>query len=104
MNSERRNQDPMEPTPGFKLVYHGTLARRLGLDLAIKAVADLTGRIPDIEFHIIGGGDDQVEFARYSKEMKLEGHVFFEGFCPVESLVSVLSGMDVFVEGCENRF
>lgn len=97
MNSERRNQDPMEPTPGFKLVYHGTLARRLGLDLAIKAVADLTGRIPDIEFHIIGGGDDQVEFARYSKEMKLEGHVFFEGFCPVESLVSVLSGMDVGV-------
>lgn len=97
LNSEPCNQDPMEPTPGFKLVYHGTLARRLGLDLAIKAVADLTGRIPDIEFHIIGGGDDQAEFVRYSKEMKLEGHVFFEGFFPVESLVSVLSGMDVGV-------
>ena len=38
----------------FKLMYHGLLAERHGLDIALNAVAKLRGSIPGLEFHIYG--------------------------------------------------
>jgi glycosyltransferase involved in cell wall biosynthesis len=42
----------------FELIYHGTLTRRYGLDLAIEAVAALREDLPDIRLTIIGRGPD----------------------------------------------
>ncbi len=42
----------------FRVVNHGTISKRLGIDLLIKAVAKLVCEIPELELHIIGGGDD----------------------------------------------
>jgi glycosyltransferase involved in cell wall biosynthesis len=42
----------------FELIYHGTLTRRYGLDLAIEAVAALRDDLPDLRLTIIGRGDD----------------------------------------------
>ena len=38
----------------FKLIYHGLLAERHGLDIALNAVAKLRRSIPGLEFHIYG--------------------------------------------------
>ena len=42
----------------FNLVYHGTMAERLGVDLLIRAVARLRERIPGLRLHLWGHGDD----------------------------------------------
>ncbi len=40
-----------------RLVYHGTIARRLGLDLAVRAFAEVAAEFPAARFDIYGTGD-----------------------------------------------
>jgi glycosyltransferase involved in cell wall biosynthesis len=80
---------------GFKLVYHGTLARRLGLDLAIEAVARLAPEIPGLEFYVMGSGDDKEEFQELAKALKVSQIVHFPGMIPLEKLKDTIQGMDL---------
>jgi len=81
----------------FKLVYHGTLAKRLGIDLIIQAVAKLIDKINGLELYIIGLGDDQNEFIALSKQLSLEKHVHFLAPVPLEKLSEILKDMDLGV-------
>jgi len=47
----------------FRIVYHGTVARRLGLDLAVSAFAKAAPSCPDARLEIFGDGDagDELE-------------------------------------------
>lgn len=47
----------------FRIVYHGTIARRLGLDLAVSAFAKVAPACPDARLEIFGDGDagDELE-------------------------------------------
>jgi len=87
------------PSRGLRLVYHGTLAKRLGIDLIIEAVARLRDRLPGLEFHVIGGGDDVEEFKDLSRRLGVEKRVCFRRFVPIESVEKMISGMDVGVVG-----
>lgn len=79
-----------------KLVYHGTITKRLGVDLAIRAVANLIDEIPGLEFHILGHGDDIEEFIELSKNLGAEKCIYFsKKMVPLEDLVDILSGMDL---------
>jgi glycosyltransferase involved in cell wall biosynthesis len=60
--------DPSE----FRLIYHGTVAYRYGLDLALRAVAMVRRDIPEIRLTIIGVGDQWPEIIRLSRELDLE--------------------------------
>lgn len=42
-----------------RMVYHGTLAHRFGLHIVIKALPLILDKIPDVVFHIYGGGDSE---------------------------------------------
>lgn len=94
-NSKLINEEVVEKNSSFKLVFHGTITKRLGIDLAILAVAMLVDKIPDLKFYIIGGGDDAEEYIRISKDLGVEKQVQFSDFIPVESLVPALKGMDL---------
>jgi glycosyltransferase involved in cell wall biosynthesis len=84
----------------FNLVYHGTMAERLGVDLIIRATAQLRGRVPNLRLHLWGQGDDLPRFQQLAKELGVEDAVFFkpEG-CPLQELPSRLSSMDLGVVG-----
>jgi glycosyltransferase involved in cell wall biosynthesis len=45
------------PDSQFTLVFHGTVARRLGLDVAIEALSMLDARGSDVRLLVIGAGD-----------------------------------------------
>lgn len=47
----------------FRIVYHGTIARRLGLDLAVSAFTKAAPSCPDARLEIFGDGDagDELE-------------------------------------------
>jgi glycosyltransferase involved in cell wall biosynthesis len=81
----------------FKLVYHGTITKRLGVDFAIKAVAKLVDKIPGLEFHIFGDGDDVEEFVQLSKILGIDNIVKFNKMILLEDLINVISDMDLGV-------
>src|SRR5262249_24111645 len=66
-------------TQKFKLVYHGTLARRLGVDITLQAIGKLISRIPALELHIYGVGDDKEEFIQLTEKLGLQECVHFHG-------------------------
>lgn len=82
------------------LVYHGTMAARLGVDLVIRAVARLQQRLPCIQLHLWGHGDDLPEFQRLARELNIQDKVLFQprGF-PLQDLPAHLRVMDIGVIG-----
>ena len=59
----------------FSLIYHGTVTRRYGLDLAVRAIATLRDEIPGIRLTILGKGDAMPELAALRSELRLERNV-----------------------------
>jgi glycosyltransferase involved in cell wall biosynthesis len=87
----------VQQTNGFSLVYHGTLARRLGVDLTIRAVSNLNGRIPGLKFHVIGNGDDQEELKNLAESLGVSSCVEFHGAIPIDRIASTLRTMHLGV-------
>jgi glycosyltransferase involved in cell wall biosynthesis len=57
---------------GTRLIYHGTVTRRYGLDLAIEAVALVREKIPGIRLTIVGRGDDMRALVELRRTLGLQ--------------------------------
>ena len=79
----------------FRLIYHGTIARRHGLEVALRAVARVKDKIPTLEFLVIGGGDDLPRIKGLVEQLGLQKSVRFLGTMPVEQLPKHLVQADV---------
>ena len=91
----RPSRPPKAPGEPFVLVYHGTLARRLGLDIAIRGVAKAIGQIPDLRLRIIGDGEERNALISLRDELGLRDAVSFsDGFVPVEQIPALLADVD----------
>lgn len=97
LNHEGSNRGERKDNKKFSLVYHGTVAKRLGIDLTIKAVALLVKKIPGLTFHVIGSGDDLDDFIELTKRLQVEKNVKFSKAAPLEELVYLLVKMDLGV-------
>ncbi len=81
---------------GFKAVYHGTISRRHGLELALRAVAAARERIGRLRFSIIGDGDDLDRLIRLASELGLAESVeFSRRSVPVNELPDLLADADL---------
>jgi glycosyltransferase involved in cell wall biosynthesis len=91
---------PIEASGHLNLVYHGTMAKRLGVDLVIRASAQLRGRVPRARLHLWGHGDDLAEFQHLVQDLNLADRVLFQpnGF-PLHELPRRLRPMDIGVIG-----
>ncbi len=79
----------------FRMIYHGSVTKRVGVDQAIRAVSKLNGRIPGLELHVAGEGDDMDEIRGLSARLGLEGRIHFPGRVPLEGMISILERMDL---------
>lgn len=93
----QRSPIPIKPFDSlFVLVYHGTLARRLGLDIAIQAAARARDAIPHLELRIIGAGEERERLIQLRGQLGLEKVVTFsEGFVPVEQIPTLIADADL---------
>ena len=91
---------PTRASGRLNLVYHGTMAKRLGIDLVIRAIAQLQGRVPHSQLHLWGHGDDLAAFQRLALDLDLADRVLFQpnGF-PLHELPGRLRRMDIGVIG-----
>jgi glycosyltransferase involved in cell wall biosynthesis len=98
---ERGTARQRTPLPGrLNLVYHGTMAQRLGVDLLIRAVAMLADRLPCLRLHLWGHGDDLPAFQALTRELNMEERILFtpRGY-PLETIPTHLQTMDIGVIG-----
>ncbi|MCL4218991.1 MAG: glycosyltransferase family 4 protein, partial [Candidatus Hydrogenedentes bacterium] len=87
---------PKGPDGRFVVVYHGTLAHRLGLDIAIDAVARAVERIPNLEFRIIGGGEQLEPLQKQAERLGLQDVVTFSGgYVPIDEIPERIADADV---------
>ncbi len=85
---------PHDPNT-FTVVCHGTITHRMGLDLAVRAIALLRDRIPQLRLLAVGAGDYLTEIHRLVEELKLQDRVIFKGMIPIEELPGLLRTADV---------
>jgi glycosyltransferase involved in cell wall biosynthesis len=79
----------------FTVVCHGTITHRMGLDLAVRAVALLRDRIPQLRLLAVGAGDYLTQIHRLVAELNLQDRVIFQGMIPIEELPRLLQTADV---------
>lgn len=86
----------------FLLLYPGTLSKHQGIDVAIKAVAELKKIVPQIKFHIYGSGTDGLFLKQLTKSLCLSDTVQFFDPLPLEEIAQVMANADVGVEPKRN--
>ena len=77
------------------LMYHGTLAKRNGLDTAIQAVAQALKVAPYIRLDIKGRGEAIPSLKLLVRELGISEHVRFSDPCPSEELVDFVLHGDI---------
>jgi glycosyltransferase involved in cell wall biosynthesis len=83
----------------FRIVYHGTIAHRLGIDLIVRAMAKVRERIP-AKAYIYGCGDFLADAMELSSKLGLEQNVYFsKSFFPVEKIPEIVCPMDLGIIG-----
>jgi glycosyltransferase involved in cell wall biosynthesis len=83
----------------LKLVFHGTLAERLGIDIGIKAVEQVN-ESNDVSFTIIGDGDYKNYLINYCESKKIINKlIYFKPFIPVENLQKEIENYDIGIIG-----
>ena len=82
-----------------RLLYHGTIARRFGLHIAIEAVHKVQTTIPGTRLYIYGEYDSEyhTELERLVFRLGMEEHVLMRGFVPEEQIVRIIEDSDIGV-------
>lgn len=81
----------------FVMMYHGTLTRIYGLDIAITALGLVQNEMPDSELWILGDGPDRDLLEALAREHGLESRVKFLGSVLPDEVPAWLSQCDIGV-------
>jgi glycosyltransferase involved in cell wall biosynthesis len=89
-----RSETIVPPSDGtFRIVYHGTIARRLGLDIAVKAFVKAADACPRARLEIYGDGDAGEELDAQIKEAGMGDRIYFsKKMFRVESVGEMIQG------------
>jgi glycosyltransferase involved in cell wall biosynthesis len=93
-----RHQRTAARSPGqFRMMYHGGIFERYGLDIAIRAVDRVRREIPGVQLDIYGQGEATDDLARLITELKLGEHVHLRGFVTLDTIPQLIVEADVGV-------
>ena len=82
----------------FRLIYHGTVTERYGLDLAIRAIDLVKDEIPGIHLTIMGTGDHLPALIELRRRLRLEDRIELnDRHVPEMQLADVIASADVAV-------
>lgn len=81
----------------FIIIYPGTLNHHQGVDIAVRAFAQIKADIPKAEFHIYGVGDLQPILASLIDELGLKDRVFLKNIVPLHKMAAIMENADLGV-------
>lgn len=79
-------RDPADRT----MLYAGTVASRYGVDLAVRALARLSGEVPGLGLRVVGDGDQLTALRVLAHELDVEDRVLFDGPVPLDRIPSIV--------------
>jgi glycosyltransferase involved in cell wall biosynthesis len=85
----------------FRMIYHGTVADRLGVDLVVQAVAELSDKIPGLQFHIWSKDGPELDaIGQLGRSLGVADRLYIlPGGLPLEKLAKELKIMDLGIIG-----
>jgi len=95
-----------EGTRRFRVMYHGTIVERNGLDLAVEAVAQVHRSFPDIELNVYGSQTPFLQkVLQRVEELGLKDVIHYRGRKRLEDLGSEIDTCDLgVIPNCRNAF
>ena len=81
----------------FMMMYPGTLNWHQGLDLAIKAFAEIKVKAPEAEFHIYGRGSEIDSLRSLIEHLGLKDRVYLKDHLPLEEISEIMADADLGV-------
>ena len=85
---------PKHKSEDFIIISHGSIEKRYGHELVIKAVNELKNEYPSIKFYICGYGSYETHLKKLTEELRCEDHVKFFGYLPFDELLNLLRNSD----------
>ena len=87
-----------DPGCAFRLIYHGTLAHRLGLDNAVGALDLIRDEIPGATLQMFGDGDHLPDLHKQVEASGLQKRVWFsDGYKPIEEVIPAIKAAHLAV-------
>jgi glycosyltransferase involved in cell wall biosynthesis len=80
---------------GFVMLYHGTLNRHQGLDIAVAAFSRVADALAGAEFHIYGEGPARERLIEQVRQLGLADRVKITGLLPLTEIARVVASASV---------
>jgi len=90
-------QEKKENGGKITMIYPGTLNWHQGVDIAIRAFANIAGKYPEVTFFIYGDGPTRDSLIQLTRELELEGRIILAGLVPIDEISGVMSRADIGV-------
>jgi glycosyltransferase involved in cell wall biosynthesis len=85
-----------EQTDGpVRVLFYGTFIPLQGIDIIIKAAAEVQREIPTIRFQIVGGGQTSAENRALAGRLGVRNITFGPTLVPYEQLPALIAGADI---------
>jgi glycosyltransferase involved in cell wall biosynthesis len=81
----------------FQILYPGSLNQHQGLDIALRAFAEVTDSMPGAEFHIYGEGPTRDALVQWTSSTGLSSRIFFHDFLPTQEIAEIMASSDLAV-------
>jgi glycosyltransferase involved in cell wall biosynthesis len=85
------------PQDRLRLIYHGSIHRRYGLDLAVQAIHRVRHEIPGIHLTLVGKGEFLPCLQEMINGLHLWDHITVEPLCLAEQLPAMICSCDLGV-------
>jgi glycosyltransferase involved in cell wall biosynthesis len=88
-----------QPNNKLRLLYHGTVAKRFGLHLAIESVSIIKNQISDLKLFIYGkyDSDYKSELINLIQELGLDENIELGDFITLEEVYAIIKKCDIAV-------
>lgn len=95
--SSNNNRAHAKPRQAFRLIYHGSIHQRYGLDLAVQAIDRVRHDIPEVHLLLVGAGPFLPNVRAMVDDLGLQEYVSIEPLHLAEDLPAIICSCDLGV-------